>query len=89
MRFYSSLRSDEFRAILIISISIVIVRVPCGDKFLLGGMKKFFSPVGILWFTMLPTEVFGNLFRREFGFADIAEVSGKVNGFSCKKEYKI
>lgn len=45
-------------------------------------MKKFFPPVGILRFTMLPTEVFGNLFRREFGFADIAEVSGKVNGFS-------
>lgn len=59
-----------------------------GNKFLLGGMKKFFSPVGILRFTMLPTEVFGNLFRREFGFADIAEVSGKVNGFSCKKKKK-
>ena len=37
---------------------------------------------------MLPTEVFGNLFRREFGFADVAEVSGKVNGFSCKKKKK-
>lgn len=35
---------------------------------------------------MLPTQVFGNLFRREFGFANIAEVSGKVNGFSCKKK---
>lgn len=53
-----------------------------GHKFLLGGMKKFFPPVGILWFAMLPAEVFGNLFRREFGFANIAEVSGKVNGFS-------
>lgn len=49
-------------------------------------MKKFFSPVGILRFTMLPTEVFGNLFRREFGFAYVAEVSGKVNGFSWKEK---
>lgn len=35
---------------------------------------------------MLPAEVFGNLFRREFGFAYVAEISGKVNGFSCKKK---
>lgn len=45
-------------------------------------MKKFFSPIGILRFTMLPTEIFGDLFRGEFGFANVAEVSGKVNGFS-------
>lgn len=51
-----------------------------GDLF--GGMKKFFSPIGILRFTMLPTEIFGDLFRGEFGFANVAEVSGKVNGFS-------
>lgn len=56
------------------------------NEFLLGGMKKFFPPVRILRFAMLPTEVFGNLFRREFGFAYVAEVSGKVNGFSWKKE---
>lgn len=50
--------------------------------FLLGGMKKFFSPIGILRFTMLPAEILGDLFRGEFGFANVAEVSGKVNGFS-------
>lgn len=61
---------------------------PRGNEFLLGGMKKFFSPVGILRFAMLPTEVFGNLFRREFGFAHVAEISGKVNGFSWRKKRK-
>ena len=45
-------------------------------------MKKFFSSVGVLWFAMLPTEVFGDLLRGEFSFANVAEVPGKVNGFS-------
>lgn len=49
---------------------------------LLGGMKKFFSPVGVLRLAMLPTEVLGDLLRGEFGFANVTEVSGKVNGFS-------
>lgn len=45
-------------------------------------MKKFFSPVGVLRLAMLPTKVLGDLLRGEFGFANVTEVSGKVNGFS-------
>jgi len=50
--------------------------------FLLGGMKKFFSSVGILRLAMLPAEILGDLFRGELGFANVAKVSGKMNGFS-------
>jgi hypothetical protein len=73
-------------------ISLYVSYVRMGQKnetnrvfsFLLGGMKKFFSSIGILRLAMLPTEILGDLFRGELGFANVAKVSGKMNGFSWK-----
>lgn len=48
----------------------------------LGGMKKFFPPVRVLWLAVLPTEILGDLLCGELGLAHVTEVSGEVNSFS-------
>ena len=52
----------------------------------LCGVKKLFSSVRVLGLAVLAAQVLGNLFRREFGLANVSKIPRQVDGLSCKQK---